>query len=118
MNVFPGVVVSEANYPTIKTVREDDYAPDEPTAWPLGVAVGIALFAAADRTTAVYGLAAGVTGTVGALAIALWWLVPGSPLAAFPPLLSGLGVGTVANRLLFGVCYSLPEARRRRENIV
>jgi len=29
MNVFPGAVVSEANYPTMKKVREDDYAPDE-----------------------------------------------------------------------------------------
>ncbi|MDS0280844.1 hypothetical protein [Haloarcula onubensis] len=96
------------------------YSLDGPTAWPLGVgvaAVGIALFAAVDRSTAVYGLAVGVTGSVLTLAAVLWWLIPGPPFAVFPPLLFGLGVGTATNRLLFGVVYPLPDARRKRENV-
>ncbi len=97
------------------------YSLDEPTAWPLGLfaaAVGVALFAAVDRSTAgSYGLTAGLSGGILALAAVLWWLVPGTPGGVLPPLLFGLGVGTATNRLLFGVVYPLPEARRQRENV-
>jgi len=97
------------------------YSLDRPTAWSLGaiaVAFGFVLFAAVDRSTAgAYGLTAGLVGSVLALAAVLWWLVPGTPLAVLSPLLFGLGVGTVVNRLLFGIVYPLPEQRRRRENV-
>ena len=97
------------------------YSLDGPTAWPPGVvavAFGVALFAAVDRSTVgPYGLTAGLVGSILAFAALLWWLVPGPLVAVFPPLLVGLGVGTAANRLLFGVVYSLPEARLRRENV-
>jgi len=97
------------------------YSLDGPTAWPLGVvavAFGVALFAAVDRSTVgPYGLTAGLVGSILAFAALLWWLVPGPLVAVFPPLLVGLGVGTAANRLLFGVVYPLPEARLRRENV-
>ena len=89
-------------------------------AWPLGVVMAVfstLLFAAADRTSVgnrTLGVA--LTGAVVAFALVLWWAVPGSLLTVVPPLLFGLGVGTAANRLLFGVVYPLPAARLRREN--
>jgi len=94
---------------------------DGPTAWSLGVfaaAFGVVLCVAADRSTAgVWGLTAGLSGGILALAAVLWWLVPDTPDGVFPPLLFGLGVGTALNRLLFGVVYPLPEARREREHV-
>jgi hypothetical protein len=97
------------------------YSLDGPTAWVLGAlaaAFGVVLCAAVDRSTAgVWGLTAGVSGSILALAAVLWWLVPETPGGVLPPLLFGLGVGMAANRLLFGVVYSLPQARRRRENV-
>lgn len=97
------------------------YSLDEPVAWSLGAVTavfGLGLFVAVDRSTAgTYGLTAGLAGSILALAVVLWWLVPGTPQAALPPLLLGLGVGTAANRLLFGVVCPLPDARLQRENI-
>ncbi|MDS0260709.1 hypothetical protein NDI56_14980 [Haloarcula sp. S1CR25-12] len=94
---------------------------DGPTPWPLGAfaaAFGVVLCAAVDRSNAgVWGLTAGVSGGILALAAVLWWLVPDTPDGMLPPLLFGLGVGTAANRLLFGVVYPLPDARRERENV-
>ncbi|GGO00458.1 MULTISPECIES: hypothetical protein [Haloarcula] len=97
------------------------YSLDGPTAWPLGavaVAFGSVLFAAVDRSAAgTWGLTVGLSGSIVAFAAVLWWLGPGTPLAVLPPLLFGLGIGTAANRLLFGVVYPLPEACLRRENL-
>ncbi|WP_324663471.1 hypothetical protein [Haloarcula sediminis] len=97
------------------------YSLDGPTAWSLGAvaaAVGVVVFAVVDRSTAgAYGLTAGLSGSILAFAAVLWWLVPGPPVAVFPPLLFGLGTGMASNRLVFGVVYPLPEARLRRENL-
>jgi len=96
------------------------YSVDRPTAWPLvavAVAFGVALVAVVDRSTGVWGPTVGMTGSILAFAVVLWWLIPGPPFAVFPPLLFGLGVGTAANRLLFGVVYPLPDARRERERV-
>jgi hypothetical protein len=106
---------------TVVTGTLISYSLDGPTAWSLGavaVVFGSALFAAADRSTAEdWGLTAGLLGSIVALWAVLWWLSPTGPVGVFPPLLLGLGVGTAANRLLFGVVYPLPDARRRRESV-
>ena len=90
-------------------------------AWPLGVlmfAFSSLLFAAADRSNAGDRvLGAGLVGAIVVFAAALWWVLGGSVLRIVSPLLLGLGLGTAANRLLFGVVYPLPDARLRRENI-
>ena len=97
------------------------YSLDVPTAWSLGAvtaAVGVVLFAAVDRSAAgVYGLTAGLSGSILVFAAVLWWLVPDTPGGVLPPLLFGLGVGIAANRLVFGVVYPLPEQCRHRENV-
>ncbi|MBX0286413.1 hypothetical protein [Haloarcula salinisoli] len=97
------------------------YSLGEPTIWPLGVfaaVFGVVLCAAVDRSAAgVWELTAGLLGSILVLAAVLWWLVPGTPEGVLPPLVFGLGVGTALNRLLFGVVYPLPEARREREHV-
>ena len=89
--------------------------------WPLGAlmfAFATLLFAAADRSdVGDWPLALGLVGAIAVFAAALWWALPGSLLRIVPPLLLGLGLGTAANRLLFGVVYPLPDARLRRENV-
>gem|GEM_PF-1201921 len=46
----------------------------------------------------------------------LWAVVAGNTgVELIPPALAGVGAGFGANRLLFGVVYSVPDARRRRE---
>lgn len=89
--------------------------------WPLGaVMFGFSslLFAAADRSdVGDWTLGAALSAAVVGAALALSWAVPGPALRIIPPLLLGLGVGTAANRLLYGVVYPLPEPRLRRENL-
>ena len=54
----------------------------------------------------------------GALAILgiVWWVAAGAdPLPTLPLVLYGLGLGSAANRLLFGVVRPVPEVRRRRQ---
>ena len=89
--------------------------------WPLGAVsftFSTLLFAAADRSSVGnWTLGAVLSAAVVVFALALWWFFPGSLRTIVPPLLLGLGGGTAANRLLFGVVYPLPEARRRRENV-
>jgi hypothetical protein len=57
-----------------------------------------------------------VAAALGTLTI-LWVVVDGTipALGVFPPVILGLGVGTAANRVLFGVFRPVPDARRRRE---
>ena len=79
------------------------------------VALGWALLtAASDRYRAgIYALFG-----VGALAMLgiVWWVANGSdPLPMVPLLLYGLGLGSAANRLLFGVIRPVPAFRRERE---
>jgi hypothetical protein len=54
----------------------------------------------------------------GALAILgiVWWVASGADaLPMMPLVLYGLGLGSAANRLLFGVVRPVPEMRRRRQ---
>jgi len=54
----------------------------------------------------------------GALAIfgVVWWVASGSDaLPMMPLVLYSIGVGSAANRLLFGVVRPVPEMRRRRQ---
>ena len=93
---------------------------DGPIAWWRGAttAVGsVALFGAVDRThVGTVPLVTMLTG-VAVLLLGVAWSLLGPLFTVVPPLLFGFGVGTATNRLVFGVLYPLPEARRKRENI-
>jgi hypothetical protein len=46
----------------------------------------------------------------------VWWVANASdPLRIVPPVIYGLGLGSAANRLLFGVVRPVPPLRRERE---
>jgi hypothetical protein len=88
-----------------------------PSTWWLvpPVALGWALLTAlSDRYRA--GLYALLGGAVLAMLGVVWWVANASaPLRVVPPVMYGLGVGSAANRLLFGVVRPVPEMRRRRQ---
>jgi hypothetical protein len=88
-----------------------------PTGWwvvPL-VALGWALLtAASDRYRAGFYALFGA-GFLALLGIVRWVVNGSDPLPILPLLLYGLGLGSAANRLLFGVVRPVPALRRERE---
>ncbi|WP_255150731.1 hypothetical protein [Halorarius halobius] len=85
--------------------------------WWIGAVASVAtagLAAAADRSRAgLWALyAAGVAVAVG---LAWGWWAGATTVGVVPLLLLGVGSGAGVNRLLFGVAWSVPETRRRRE---
>ena len=94
---------------------------DTPIVWWVSVAavgVSAALFAFADRSTlGNWSLGAALSSGVILFAGVMWWLTAGPLVAVILPIVLGLGVGTAANRLLFGILNPLPEGRRLRENV-
>ncbi|MFB6202475.1 MAG: hypothetical protein ABEI98_10765 [Halorhabdus sp.] len=79
------------------------------------LAVGIALLtAAADRSQRGVWL---LTGFAVLVTVGIGWgmVTDRISLGILPVLLLCLGIGSAANRVLFGVYYPVPDVRRRRE---
>jgi hypothetical protein len=109
--VHVDLFVAGSNVLTAAALHIAVASPDWWLAAPTALVVAV-LTAVADRSrSGLYLLyIAAALGTLGVL----WVAANGTILGVLPPTVLGLGVGTAANRLLFGVVRPVPAARRRR----